>query len=70
MSSRTSGSAVSRGVVRLQAFFSGTAKMCVRELRSSEVPNVIVFYLAFVSSLGALTGIIVQVLHFFGDTLH
>ncbi len=56
--------------MRLQAFFSGTAKMCVRELRSSEVPNVIVFYLAFVSSLGALTGIIVQVLHFLGDTLH
>ena len=35
--------------------------MCVRELRSSEAPNVIVFYLAFISSLGALTGVIGQV---------
>ncbi len=35
--------------------------MCVRELRSTEAPNVIVFYLAFISSLGALTGIIGQV---------
>ena len=45
----------------LQAFFSGTAKMCVRELRSTEAPNVIVFYLAFISTLGALTGVVVQV---------
>lgn len=45
----------------LQAFFSGTAKMCVRELRSTEAPNVVVFYLAFISSLGALIGTIVQV---------
>jgi hypothetical protein len=36
--------------------------MCVRELRSSEAPNVIVFYLAFISSLGALTGVVGQVL--------
>lgn len=47
--------------VPLQAFFSGTAKMCVRELRSTEVPNVVVFYLAFVSTLGALAGTIIQV---------
>ena len=47
--------------VALQAFFSGTAKMCVRELRSTEAPNVVVFYLALISSLGALTGTIVQV---------
>ena len=45
----------------MQAFFSGTAKMCVRELRSTEAPNVIVFYLAFISTLGALTGVVVQV---------
>ena len=70
MSCGTSGSVVSSSVALLQAFFSGTAKMCVRELRSSEVPNVIVFYLAFVSSLGALTGIIVQVRRFLGHTLH
>ena len=35
--------------------------MCVRELRSTEAPNVIVFYLAFISSLGALVGTTVQV---------
>ena len=35
--------------------------MCVRELRTTEAPNVIVFYLAFISSLGALTGIMGQV---------
>lgn len=35
--------------------------MCVRELRSSEAPNVVVFYLAFISSLGALTGVVGQV---------
>ena len=45
----------------LQAFFSGTAKMCVRELRSTEVPNVVVFYLAFISALGALVGTVIQV---------
>ena len=45
-------------------FYAGTAKMCVRELRSSEAPNVIVFYLAFISSLGALTGVVGQVLRF------
>lgn len=49
-----------------QAFFSGTAKMCVRELRSSEVPNVIVFYLAFISSLGAISGVICQAIFFGG----
>jgi hypothetical protein len=47
--------------VARQAFFSGTAKMCVRELRSTEAPNVIVFYLAIISTLGALTGVVVQV---------
>lgn len=49
-----------------QAFFSGTAKMCVRELRSSEAPNVIVFYLAFISSLGALTGVVGQAIFYPG----
>ena len=34
--------------------------MCVRELRSTEAPNVIVFYLAIISTLGALTGVIIQ----------
>jgi drug/metabolite transporter (DMT)-like permease len=52
-----------------QAFFSGTAKMCVRELRSSEAPNVIVFYLAFISSLGALTGIIGQAIFYPGTLI-
>lgn len=49
-----------------QAFFSGTAKMCVRELRSTEVPNVIVFYLAFISSIGAITGVVCQAIFFGG----
>lgn len=35
--------------------------MCVRELRSTEAPNVVVFYLAVISTLGALTGTVVQV---------
>lgn len=40
----------------LQAFCSAIAKMCVRELRFTDTPNVSVFYLGLCSSIGAIFG--------------
>ncbi|KAK9837654.1 hypothetical protein WJX74_002242 [Apatococcus lobatus] len=39
-----------------QAFCSAIAKMCVRELRFTDTPNVSVFYLGLCSSIGAVVG--------------
>ncbi|KAK9865750.1 hypothetical protein WJX84_008399 [Apatococcus fuscideae] len=39
-----------------QAFCSAISKMCVRELRFTDTPNVSVFYLGFCSTIGAIIG--------------